>query len=156
MQPKTSSEAPVDVADYLPGETWTLALGPQEIVRRDSLSSCFWQAAVMAALEAAMVKVERDIGQVEADAKMALAQGRAEEAFWLRKKEEQLHTNLKQLREKELIAVRASGKQYHSKIYLQRSVLYAKIQMQGHSHFTCLLRPFNTFGCCNASKAQPG
>ena len=60
----------------------------------------------MNALEATVAKVEHEMYQLEADIRTADAQGRAEAARQLRRKEEQL-------REKELIALRASGKQHH-------------------------------------------
>ena len=69
----------------------------------------------MDALEAAIGKVEREIDQVIADAKTAADQGRAEDLRDLRREKEQLRREKEQLDEKELIALRASGKHYHLK-----------------------------------------
>ena len=85
----------------------------------------------MNALEAAVAKVEHEIDQVEADIKTADAQGRAEDARQLRRKEEQLRRKEEQLREKNLIALRASGKQYH--LTLQ----HADVQHMIVLHFFC-------------------
>ena len=73
----------------------------------------------MDALEAALGKVQREIDQVAAEAETAAEQGREEDLrFWrkekeqLREEKEQLRTEKEQLGEKELVALRASGKHY--------------------------------------------
>ena len=65
----------------------------------------------MDALQAAIGKIEREIEEVTAEAKTAIVQGREEDARRLYQKEERLSRKEEQLREKELIALRASGKQ---------------------------------------------
>ena len=68
----------------------------------------------MEALQAAIDKTAREIDEVEAEAKTAVAQGRGEDARRLYREEEQLRIEKQQLGEKELIALRASGKQYQA------------------------------------------
>lgn len=70
----------------------------------------------MDGLQAAIVKVEREIDKTAAEVETAVAQGRAEDARQLRTEKEQLRTEkeqlrtkAEQLREEELIALRASG-----------------------------------------------
>ncbi|KAK9818970.1 hypothetical protein WJX74_009512 [Apatococcus lobatus] len=70
----------------------------------------------MKTFESAAIGVELEIGQQEAAANMADANGRAEEAHQLREEKMQLGIKAEQLRKVELIALRASGKQYHLKI----------------------------------------
>lgn len=87
----------------------------------------------MDALEAAIAKVQREIDQVEVDAKTATAQGRAEEVRLLHGTEVQLRKHEEQLREERLIALRASGKQYHPKegcvVCLTANTVSANIQI---------------------------
>ncbi|KAK9856418.1 hypothetical protein WJX84_005408 [Apatococcus fuscideae] len=74
----------------------------------------------MDALKAEIAKVGRQIDKAESDGNTAVAQGRAEDARRLRRKEEQLQRTEEQLlREEILIALEASGKQY----CLKRTVL---------------------------------